>query len=392
VDTDSDALRAIDAAHIRDLQGALVADLVSRGALTSPELRAAFERTPRHQFVPRTYLRTESGQRQLLDSANPHERQEWLDLVYTDDSLVTELGNDGRPSSSSTQPSLMARMLELLDVRDEQSVLEIGTGTGYNGAVLCERLGSHLVTTIDVEPHLVDVARERLRKAGYTPTVALADGASGWPPSAPYDRVLATCSVRRIPRAWIEQCRSGAVIVVNVMSGLEGGLVRLQVRGDGTAEGRYDPDPAAFIRLRGDHADEPSLRELVALVMRESGTARHATIPKGFDDDRFMFMAQFFLPSVKLFGSPGAASIGDAPCLVDLADHSWARVTMPDDSGTRQVIQAGEQRLWDTLERAHDLWCGLGQPGRERYGLTVRPDHSQVVWLDSPDSEHRWEL
>jgi hypothetical protein len=88
------------------------------------------------------------------------------------------------------------------------------------------------------------------------------------------------------------------------------------------------------VRMRSNHADEPSLRELVALLMRESGTTRQATIPKGFDDDTFMFMAQFFLPNVKLFGSPGAASIGDAPCLVDLTDRSWARVTMPDDSGT----------------------------------------------------------
>ena len=63
----------------------------------------------------------------------------------------------------------------------------------------------------------------------HVPTVALADGALGWPPSAPYDRVLATCSVRRIPRPWIEQCRSGAVIVVNVMSTLDQAKLGIKV-------------------------------------------------------------------------------------------------------------------------------------------------------------------
>ena len=90
-------------------------------------------------------------------------------------------------------------MLEALEVTDGCRVLEIGTGSGYNAALLCERLGSEHVTSVHIDPDLVALARERLAANGYTPTLA-ADGADGYPRSALYDRIIATCSVPAIPR------------------------------------------------------------------------------------------------------------------------------------------------------------------------------------------------
>lgn len=88
-----------------------------------------------------------------------------------------------RPSSSS-MPSVMARMLEALAVRDGDRVLEIGTGSGYNAALLCERLGSENVTTIDCNAELVGAARQRLAEHGYEPTVVAGDGFFGYAPNA----------------------------------------------------------------------------------------------------------------------------------------------------------------------------------------------------------------
>jgi SAM-dependent methyltransferase len=91
-------------------------------------------------------------------------------------------------TSSSTMPSLMARMLEALDVRDGHRVLEIGTGTGYNAALLCHRLGPRNVVSIDIDPTLVAAARSRLADLGYHPTLVAGDGTTGAVQHGPYDR------------------------------------------------------------------------------------------------------------------------------------------------------------------------------------------------------------
>ena len=81
-------------------------------------------------------------------------------------------------TSSSSLPALVLTMLEALEVTDGDRVLEIGTGSGYNAVLLCERLGSDRVTSVDIDPELVELARERLAANGYTPALAAVDGAA----------------------------------------------------------------------------------------------------------------------------------------------------------------------------------------------------------------------
>lgn len=156
-----------------------------------------------------------SGRKNLPSKrvACPECRDEWLAAVYSDDTLITQLdGEDqawktalakgnvtGIPTSSSSQPALMATMLEALDVEDGQRVLEIGTGTGHNAALMCEALGSGHVASIDIDAALVESARERLASCGYTPALAVADGADRFADGAPYDRIMATCSLPAVP-------------------------------------------------------------------------------------------------------------------------------------------------------------------------------------------------
>src|SRR5262249_12648785 len=147
----------------------------------------------------------------------------WLDQVYADRVLVTQLDDDptrwqvaretgpvfGVPTSSSSQPAIMAVMLAILDVAVGHRGLEIGTGTGYNAALLAHRLGSGNVHTVDIDPDLVESARKRLAYCGFTPTCVAGDGSAGHPAGALYDRVLATCAVARIPQAWLTQTVPG---------------------------------------------------------------------------------------------------------------------------------------------------------------------------------------
>lgn len=107
---------------------------------------------------------------------------EGLDLVYSPTTLVTTLADRGthqESASSSTKPDLVVRMLEILDIRDGHKVLDIGTGAGYNTALLAHRLGDHHVYSVDIDEGLVEGARLRLDALGVRPALVTADGAGG---------------------------------------------------------------------------------------------------------------------------------------------------------------------------------------------------------------------
>lgn len=385
----------------QELRRRLSSRLAAQGAIRSPEWRAAFGRVPRHVFVPLFYRRVDRGggvPYELVDGRHPGVRRAWLQAVYTDESLVTQL--DGAfPTSSSTSPGHMALMLEALDVADGNTVLEIGTGTGYNAALMCERLGSGPVTTVDVDAALVEAARARLGAAGYAPCVAVADGAEGYPPNAPYDRIIATCSVVRVPQTWLDQTRPGGVIVAD-LRGILGSwsrhwsaLVRIEVRADGSAHGRFLPCAGNFMDMRGGM---PSLGERLRRVgnlLSKQGTARTNDLsPDVLEDEAFSIFAGLILAGVWDVrfesGEPAPDGLSEAGvrawCLVDCDGGSWARLDGLLSRDGSLVTQGGPRKLWDELESAYRLWLELGRPSRSRYGLTVTAGGRQFVWLDSP--------
>ena len=225
----------------------LLRSLIADGSLRDPAWQDAFFAVPRELFVP-YYLTTTFGgeERRWRYDPDPGARERWLDGVYEDAPLAIRL-RDGQLLSSSSQPSLMAGMLEALQVRDGMSVLEIGTGSGWNAGLLCHRLGEDRVTTVDLDPDITDAARAHLAEAGYRPTIVTGDGARGYGPSAPYDRVIATCSLRSVPVAWVEQTVPGGLILAPLTTG----LIALRVQEGGWGEGRFLSTPAFFVPLRG---------------------------------------------------------------------------------------------------------------------------------------------
>ncbi|WP_416961798.1 methyltransferase domain-containing protein [Streptomyces sp. Agncl-13] len=220
-----------------------------------PGWRAVFEAVPRHLFVPYYYAGAADGhghERVWRGSPDPCARERWLRGAYADVPLATRL-RDGELVSSSSQPSLMARMLAELRVTDGDRVLEIGAGTGYNAALLAHRLGDDLVTTVDLEPEITESARTHLADAGYRPTVVTGDGTRGVPEHGPYDRIVATCALTSIPRAWPAQCSPGA----RILAPLATGLIALTVRDADHAEGTFLHTAAYFVPLRGTEPTSP---------------------------------------------------------------------------------------------------------------------------------------
>lgn len=344
--------------------------------------RAAFEQVPRHLFVPEVVW---AGGQNPLTRVNRNDNPEtWWDLVYSDQALVTQL-DDGSPdpddpapdwTSSTSTPSVMTMMLDRLATGDGMRVLEIGTGTGWNTALLCARLGSGNVTTVEIDHALAEQACAALRRAGFAPTVITGDGEAGYPPNAPYDRVLATAAARHVPYAWVEQTRPGGRIVIPWRNSYTSSLLHLDVADDRTASGRFGGD-IAFMWLRGQrpggwpgrHGEE--IETPLALWPSEpiGNLAVGLHLPDCYtvyrpDDD-----GQTYHFTVRIM-HPGSGS--------------WARVEVEPDREVDYVYQGGPRKLWDEVEAAHAWWVDAGRPEDNRFGLTVTPDE-QWTWLDTPD-------
>ncbi|AEM86861.1 methyltransferase domain-containing protein [Streptomyces violaceusniger] len=358
-----------------ELRRHMTEQLESTGSIRSAVWRAAFLNVPRHTFVPDFTLRSQ-GRLHEYSQGDPA----WLAAAYSDVSLLTQFDQDGTATSSSTQPSLMAQMLESLGVRDGDTVLEIGAGTGYNAALLSHRLGPDHVVTVDVDPELVAAAAARLRQAGYEPTLVAGDGTAGHPERAPYDRLLATCGVGRIPDAWRQQVHAGGVVVANIGFG----IARLAIAADHSAGGKFLPGLATFMTARPTpDATGTTAKRLVQPMLTWSGQTREITAPVVLDAPGAQFLASLLHPQVNDF-----ALVDDEGrqirCLFDPVTSSWARITMTGVMAAR-LDHGGPRDLWAEREPLLTQWRDAGRPGHQRYGLTVSSEGVHTLWLDEPD-------
>lgn len=216
------------------------------GHSLAPNILHAFSHVPRELFVD-SYFEQQGHTLTWKHITDPS-----LDAIYQDKALVTSIDERGFPDSSSSQPSFMAEQLESLDLRPGQRVLEIGTGTGYNAALMSLLVSSNgQVVSIDVNEAFVDKALSRLQQAGYNNVIAIpGDGWFGEDSYAPYDRILATCGVSTIPLTWLQQIRPDGVIIANVLYTLTSVFVRLVRSERNSFEGRFLPIEAIYMEMR----------------------------------------------------------------------------------------------------------------------------------------------
>lgn len=185
-----------------------------------PAVLSAMRSVPRHEFVP----------------------PEYMDLAYADHPLPIGRGQ------TISQPYIVAYMTEALEIAPGDRVLEIGTGSGYQAAVLAEIVGT--VVTIEISPVLARRAARTLRELGYGGVrVVVADGRAGLPQGAPFDAILLSAAPARVPRALIDQLAPGGRLVGPVGGGLEQVLRRWR-RADGVVA--EDLMPVRFVPMTGD--------------------------------------------------------------------------------------------------------------------------------------------
>ncbi|MCD9165764.1 methyltransferase domain-containing protein [Streptomyces albireticuli] len=346
--------------------------LTNKGAVL-PEWKGAVASVDRKLFVPDT---VEVDDRPLSRSERP---ERWLTVVYGDLPLVTQV-NDGKdlgddeayrlPTSSSSMPSLMLEMLQLLDVREGHRAMDAGAGTGYNLAWLSHRLGSDNVFGIDVDPVIVEQAIKNLAAAGYTPHVVCGDAEKGCADGALHDRWLATFTVPEIPYAWVEQTPAGRIVAPWGGSYHSYSFAVLDVR-DGVAEGRFSGYPA-FMRSRTNRPDRGYLSDF----LHHQDDAARSTTALSPRDLAAEYEAKFFIglglrDAWSLLAEANDGSYEATLWLLADDRMSWASVDYVPGHDTFAVEQYGPRSLWDELEAAYRRWERLGRPESDRAGLTV---------------------
>ncbi|HEX6034620.1 MAG TPA: methyltransferase domain-containing protein, partial [Anaerolineales bacterium] len=183
-----------------------------------------------------------------------------LELVYSDRAIAAKQDEDGQWLSSSSQPAIMAIMLEQLGLEPGQKVLEIGAGTGYNAALMAHMVGkTGQVITVDIDQDLVDIARENLARAGFERVqVVCADGGYGVPESAPFDGIILTVGTPDITPAWWEQLKPKGRIVLPLM--FKGSMKSIAFERAEDHLTSLTVKDCGFIPLRGDFAATNSNR------------------------------------------------------------------------------------------------------------------------------------
>ncbi|MEU4232542.1 ATP-grasp peptide maturase system methyltransferase [Nonomuraea sp. NPDC026600] len=375
-----------------ELRQELAELLVAKGSLTDARWAEAVRAVPRELFLGEAVFRpTDCTNGPLWEPVQRAKtsREQWLRMAYENRTWVTQVEGvmaeaaksslSGPPTSSSTLPSLVVRMLEAAGISDGNKVLEIGTGTGYSTALLCHRLGDGKVTSIEYDPEVAARAATALAAAGYAPTLVVGDGLAGYDKNAEYDRLIATCSVRYIPASWMWQVRGGGTITAP-LSGWMGGtaLAHLTLADDGTATGPFLADDLSFMFAR-PHDRPPRSHYLIGL-----GEQRESVIdPRVLNDPTGLFVAQLGAPSAEKMGAD------DRIILLDVATGSQA-TTEPSPDGGWLVRQHGPLKLWEGVEQAVSAWQAAGGPHQSGFGLTVTRQ-SQKVWLGNPDGPS-WHL
>jgi protein-L-isoaspartate(D-aspartate) O-methyltransferase len=199
---------------------AMVRSQIERRRIHEPRLLEVMRRVPRHLFVP-----------------PPHR-----DHAYEDGPLPIGLGQ------TISQPYMVAAMTDLLALNGSESVLEIGTGSGYQAAVLAGMARS--VDSVEIHPHLAQVARTILDELRITNVAMhIGDGTLGWPPAAPYRAILVTAAAPYIPDPLIDQLDDGGRLVIPV-GGQTGQDLELWRKTGGRIY-RETLFPVAFVPLRG---------------------------------------------------------------------------------------------------------------------------------------------
>lgn len=223
------------------LRLAMVERLKRSRAIRTLPVERALRAVPRHVFVPHVPV----------------------EAAYEDRAVMVKRAGDGAPISSASQPTMVAVMLEHLQVADGHQVLEVGTGTGYNAALLSLLVGARgRVVSVELEADLAALATSRLTDVGADRVeIVTGDGGDGHPGGSPYDRVIVTAGAAAVEEPWKQQLVDGGRLVVPIVDSRGVGSVIAFDKVDGELV-PGPGTPCRFLPLRDRPGRSPGRRRV----------------------------------------------------------------------------------------------------------------------------------
>ncbi|GHB05625.1 protein-L-isoaspartate O-methyltransferase family protein [Streptomyces chryseus] len=355
---------------------AMVVRLEESGTLGQGPVRDALLALPREVLMPQAYVRRSApGDRtprwDLLCWTAPQDRQELLTVLYGGGSVLIQhdkepiLGrargarSHGSMTSMSTVMSLTASLLEELDLRPGQRMLDVGTGAGVTAAVACHACGDTGVVTVDLDRHVVDAAGARLGDLGFRPVVVSGDGQQGRPGGGPYDRILVSFALPRVPDALVDQLAPEGRLLLHVTTASPSwpglAVVTRTANGKITAELRA----VEFAHRAGDGMGRIHLpRKFLDRITTEPGdeTLRTKAAPPADTALGFwLALDHLYGGLVRDFGAEQLV-IGAPGC------GSWTRVR-PDGHRRWAVTASGPRDIWGEIHDVAARWHAADEPG-----------------------------
>ncbi|MBO2464977.1 protein-L-isoaspartate O-methyltransferase family protein [Actinomadura violacea] len=364
---------------IADRLTAYAADLTGKGAIRSEHVASAFAAVPRHLFLNTIY----QGRERVQVGEEPD--GEVLDRIYSDRSLMTHVPDDEAGGySSASQPSLVAKMLEALDLEPGMRVLEVGAGTGYNAALIATITDAPVVT-IDVSQAVAAEAAAALDRAGIDRVTALhADGYLGHPDAGPYDRIIVTCGVTGASPHWLDQLAPSGLALVPTAHGGQHPL--LAITQPGPAPTARAVSHADFMTAAGPLYYWPAhrTRTPTRAVPADALALTHDVGPELDDTD---YQALWFHLAAHDPRATRAWTDGIDPA------HGLCALHDPDTTATAWIHHdgtahhTGDPSLLDQLAELVTAWTDTGRHAisdwttpLEPIGPTSQPVHAPANW------------
>ncbi|MFI9358604.1 protein-L-isoaspartate O-methyltransferase [Streptomyces lydicus] len=389
----------LQAAETSGLRAAMVDRLTSAGVLTDPRLREALLRVYREVLLPHAYVRVSGPGAypidwRLLDGSHPDDRQEWLDLIHTDESIL--LQRDGEPldalargpvtgghmTSMSTYTPATVDALQVLGLAPGQRYLELGPGPGVSLALAATMTGPGLATGVERDEHMAAFAQRSLERLGVGATVIEGDALAGHHARAPYDRIHSGIGVPYVPPAWVEQLACGGRMLTTLTTQTPSwpGQLLVTRAGGGRLEAVLQGRPRGYRPMLG--YQRLNALDHRARIKADPGTARPARLAPPPDDAYGFWIAAAYL-------APGLVRDFQAETMTIVApkDDSWA-VAGPGD-GTVRVH--GPRDVWAELEEVHTRWVEAGRPETYRVDLSDSTGIQSVTSGPGP-KELSWSL
>jgi protein-L-isoaspartate O-methyltransferase len=362
--------------------------LIERGILRSPALKQAFFMVPRDAFIEYYYEQEGSSlvwtriEAPGID-ASQEQQDVWYRTIYSDKALVTQIDEQGMPSSSSSMPSVMVMMLEALNIQPYEPILEIGTGTGYNCALLAYLAReTSAITSLEVDAELAEKAQRRLNavlgKGGH---VCACDALQLVAGETTYKKIIVTGSFPTIPASWVRMLAPNGLLVMDLRGDFAGGLVRVQKQADGSARGTFLPEwNAAFMPLYYSHQTARP-RPLVDL---NEPVVEQLTLNGEFSPDLFFqrdvgLWFQCTFPSLRIRRHYHRETKALAALYMIDQEHKTTVVVEPDQQQWH-VTTYGTYQLWSQLYSHYQRWQA-GKFKLEQYQVHMHPQNDYALEL-----------